>query len=214
RVMRKPLLVIACAICAAAPIRATWSIVVVDTRTHEIAIGSATCLANFDLARALPVVRVGLGAAAAQSAIDSTGRNRRRIWDEFALGTAPNDILHILDGIDTLYETRQYGIVDARGRAATFTGALCGAYASGLTGEIGTMVYAIQGSGIPGQPVLSMAEAALISTPGGIPEKLMAAMEAARSMGGDGRCSCNPNAPDSCGSPPPNFTKSAHIGFM
>jgi hypothetical protein len=46
----------------------------------------------------------------------------------------------------------------------------------------------------------------------------MAGMEAAASMGGDGRCSCSPSAPDSCGSPPPGFDpkrdKSAHCGFM
>ena len=36
---------------------------------------------------------------------------------------------------------------------------------------------------ITGQPVLDQAEAALRNTPGGIPEKLMAAMEAARAMG-------------------------------
>lgn len=193
---------------------ATWSIVIVDTRTGEIAIGSATCLTSFDLARGLPVVRVGIGAAAAQSAVDQSGRNRRRIWDELAAGTDPAEILQILDDIDGLHELRQYGIVDARGRAVTFTGALCGAYASGLTGQSGTLVYAIQGNVITGQPVLAMAEAALLATPGGLPERLMAAMEAARAMGGDGRCSCLTGPPDSCGSPPPSFQKSAHIGFM
>jgi len=43
---------------------------------------------------------------------------------------------------------------------------------------------------------------------------LMAAMEAARSMGGDGRCSCDPGDPTRCGSPPENFEKAAHIGYM
>jgi hypothetical protein len=42
----------------------------------------------------------------------------------------------------------------------------------------------------------------------------MAAMEAARALGGDGRCSCSVSAPTSCGAPPPSFTKSAHIGFV
>ncbi len=31
--------------------QATWSIIIIDTRTKEIAIGSATCLTNFDLRR-------------------------------------------------------------------------------------------------------------------------------------------------------------------
>ena len=42
----------------------------------------------------------------------------------------------------------------------------------------------------------------------------MAAMEAARAMGGDGRCSCSGSDPDGCGSPPPSFTKSAHTAFV
>ena len=42
----------------------------------------------------------------------------------------------------------------------------------------------------------------------------MAAMEAARAMGGDGRCSCSSADPDGCGSPPPSFTKSAHTAFL
>src|SRR5436190_23029008 len=121
--MKRSVLITALVACGSLTVaaRATWSIIIVDTRTHEIAIGSATCLTNFDLARALPVVRVGLGAAAAQSAVDTTGRNRRLIWDQFALGTPPDQILQMLDHVDTLHETRQYGIVDTQGRATTFT---------------------------------------------------------------------------------------------
>lgn len=196
------------------PAWATWSIIVVDTRSHEIAIGSATCLTSFDLLRGLPVVRVGVGAAAAQSAIDANGANRRRIWDGLIAGADPEDILALLAARDPQHQSRQYGIVDIYGRAVTFTGSSDGAYANGLTGRSGTLVYAIQGNVITGQPVLDQAEAALLNTPGGLPEKLMAAMEAARAMGGDGRCSCSPANPPGCGSPPPNFTKAAHIGFM
>ena len=42
----------------------------------------------------------------------------------------------------------------------------------------------------------------------------MAAHVAARDTGGDGRCSCATNPPDSCGCPPPGFTKSGHIGCI
>ncbi|MCG3126004.1 MAG: hypothetical protein CHACPFDD_00832 [Phycisphaerae bacterium] len=196
--------------------QATWSIIIIDTRTKEIAIGSATCLTNFDLRRGLPVVRVGIGAAAAQSAIDSSGANRLLIWNELAKGTDPSIILQLLEQQDGsgMHRRRQYGIVDVLGRAVTFTGDRDGPYANGLTGQIGDLVYSIQGNVITGQPVLDMAEAAILNTPGDIPEKLMAAMEAARSMGGDGRCSCDEFDADGCGSPPPSFEKSAHIGFM
>lgn len=192
---------------------ATWSIIIIDTSTREIAVGSATCLTSFDLLRGLPVVRVDVGAAAAQSSIDVGGANRVRIWNGLINGDDPSAILALLASVDPSHQNRQYGMVDVQGRAVTFTGTQCGQYASGLTGRSGSLVYAIQGNVITGQPVLDQAEAAVINTTGGLPEKLMAAMEAARAMGGDGRCSCGAD-PDGCGSPPPTFTKSAHIGFM
>lgn len=193
---------------------ATWSIIIIDTRTREIAIGSATCLTNFNLLRGLPVVLVDVGAAAAQSSVDGSGVNRRRIWDGLLAGKHPEEILAILLETDASHQSRQYGIVDVKGNAVTASGSLNGAYANGLTGRVGTLVYAIQGNVITGQPVLDQAELAILNTPGGLPEKLMASMQAARSMGGDGRCSCRFNDPVGCGSPPPTFTKSAHIGFM
>jgi hypothetical protein len=39
-------------------------------------------------------------------------------------------------------------------------------------------------------------------------------MEAARAWGGDGRCSCSNSQPTSCGVPPPEPFKSAHVGFV
>src|SRR6185436_13828949 len=71
-----------------------------------------------------------------------------------------------------------------------------------------------QGNVLAGTAVLDAAEAALLNTVGDTSQRLMAAMQAARALGGDGRCSCDFSRPDSCGTPPPNFQKSAHVGFM
>jgi len=193
---------------------ATWSIIIVDTRTKEIAIGSATCLTMFDLKRGASVVIPEVGAAAAQSYVDGTGRNRLTIFQQLKLGTDPYDILDILEGQDTGHQTRQYGIVDTQGRAATFTGTQDGQWAGGLTGQDGTLVYSIQGNVLTGEPVVTAAEQAILGTDGDLAEKLMAAMEAARFYGGDGRCSCSNADPEGCGSPPESFNKSAHIGYM
>jgi len=197
----------------AAPARATWSIVIVDTATGEVAIGIATCLVGFDLRPSTVVVVPGYGVAAAQSFVGPLSL-RQLIRAELELGTPPSQILSILAGIDNGHQSRQYGIASITGMTATFTGTGAGAYANGLTGQTGTLVYAIQGNVITGQPVLAQAEAALVSTPGSMADKLMAAMEAARLMGGDGRCSCSTGNPAGCGSPPANFNKSAHIGLM
>ncbi|MCH7872808.1 MAG: DUF1028 domain-containing protein [Planctomycetes bacterium] len=201
-------------LCAATTAQATWSIVVADTRTGQVAIGSATCLTGFDLKLHLPVIIRNKGVGAAQSFVDFSGRNRLRIWEGLIGRLDPAEILILLEQGDTAHQTRQYGIVDTLGRAVTFSGTQNGAFANGLTGRVGDLVYAIQGNVLTGQPVIEAAEMAFVSTVGGLPEKLMAGMEAARAMGGDGRCSCTSGPPPSCGSPPPNFTKAAHIGFM
>lgn len=193
---------------------ATWSIIIVDTRTKEIAIGSATCLVFFDLQRGASVVVPEVGAAAAQSYVDGSGQNRLTIYQQLKLGTDPSEILEILEDNDSGHQTRQYGIVDAIGRSATFTGTGAGGWAGGLTGQDGTLVYSIQGNVLTGEPVVTAAEQAILATDGDLAEKLMAAMEAARLYGGDGRCSCPGPDPEACGAPPPDFEKSAHIGYM
>ncbi len=192
---------------------ATWSIVLVDTHTKEIAVGSATCLTNFDLQRWLPVVLVDIGAGCAQSFVDSSGQNRLRIWNELLAGTDPAIIIELLEANDSGHQTRQYGIADTLGRTATFTGTQASDWAGGVIGQSGNMAYAIQGNILTGEPVVAMALNAVLNTPGDLPDKLMAGMEAARAMGGDGRCSC-PGNPTGCGSPPPDFIKAAHIAFM
>ncbi len=192
---------------------ATWSIVLVDTRTREIVIGSATCLRNTNLLKTVPVVLVDVGAAAAQASVDPSGANRVLIRDELLAGTDPAVILQMLEAGDPAFETRQYGIVDVRGRAISFTGAEDQAYAGSIVGRSGSLVWAIQGNILTCATVIQDAEAAMLAEPGGLPEKLMAAMEAARVWGGDGRCSCSSSDP-TCGCPPEDFTKSAHVGFM
>ena len=202
--------------------QATWSIIIIDRETREIAIGSATCLVNFDLRRWLPVVLVDVGAAAAQSSVDNLARNRQRIREQLLLGTAPEQILAVLAANDPAHQTRQYGIADTLGRATTFTGSLANDWAGGITGEVGNLVYAIQGNILTGEEVVLDAEAAVLNPANvGLPQKLMAAMEAARCRGGDGRCSCLTGAPDSCEFPPesceqnpPPFPSTSQAGFM
>ncbi|MBI3820877.1 MAG: DUF1028 domain-containing protein [Planctomycetes bacterium] len=195
---------------------ATWSIIIVDTSTGEVAIGQATCIPNFDLEAASAVVVIGKGAGCAQSFIDTTGQNRLTMFTDFQQEVPLSQILNQLIAQDFSAQLRQYGMVSIynNGDAITFTGTGCGAYANGVVGQIGTLKYAIQGNVLTGQPVITLAEQAVINTPGDVGQKLLAAMQAAASMGGDGRCSCSPSNPTGCGSPPPTFTKSADTGYM
>ncbi len=211
---RKLLCIVAALALLSQTLFATWSIIIIDTRTGEIAVASATCLTGFDLEVFLPVVVVGAGAACAQSFVDVTGQNRLLIRNQLIAGTDPQVILAMLAAQDPSHQTRQYGIVDLQGRAVGFTGSGAGAWAGHRTGTQGTLVYAIQGNVLTGLPVVTAAESAVLNTTGDLAAKLLAGMQAARAMGGDGRCSCSPSSPTACGAPPASFTKSADCGFM
>lgn len=216
---------------AAAPASATWSILIADTRTGEIALGSATCLTNIDLRENTPVLITGRGALTAQSAVDTEGFNRGLARDLILDGLTPDDILLELENFDPNHQSRQYGFVDARGLAATFSGLQASEWKGGVTGRIergrpgpeDDIVYAVQGNILTGAPVVLMAEQAIIDAlpastdQGDLAEALMLSMEAAYDFGGDGRCSCDQGA-TGCGSPPAGFDpltdKTADVGYM
>lgn len=200
-------------VCFAAPASATWSILIVNLATGEIAIGIATCLTGFDLKPNTVVVVPGYGVAAAQSFVGPQSL-RELIRTGLLNGTPASVILTQLGIADPGHQSRQYGIASLFGGSVTFTGSGAGAWAGDLTGQVGTFAYTIQGNVLTGQAVITAAEQAILATPGSIGDKLMAAMQAARQMGGDGRCSCSATAPTSCGAPPASFTKSSHIGLM
>lgn len=205
-------LVIASAILASQAV-ATWSIVVVNRRTGEVCIASATCLENFNLRSGIGVVAAEVGVGATQSyAVPAF--TRKRIHDLMLEGVPPQEILDIISIGDTLWPARQIGLVDMAGRAVSYSGANCGGWFGGVIGEQGDYVYAIQGNVLTGVPVVTQCESAFLATSGDLGQKVMAAMEAAMLMGGDGRCSCTTGGPQSCGSPPPNFNKSAHVAFF
>ncbi len=191
----------------------TWSIVIADSSTREVAVGTVTCLNNFDLAAIVPVVVVGEGAGACQASGDFDGIRRPVIFNGLLNDVSPQAILVQLAQIAG-HQSRQYGIADTNGQMLTFSGTQTMPWTGGVVGSQGTMVYAIQGNVLAGPCVVPAIEQALLGTNGDMAQKLMAGMQAAKSMGGDGRCSCFVCCPEFCGCPPPNFTKSGHIGAM
>lgn len=195
--------------------QATWSICLADCETKEVAVGTVTCLNNFDLLALVPVVVVGKGSGACQSAGDFDGIRRPIIFDGLMNGDSPAVIFAQLEQI-TGHQQRQYGIVDTNGQMLSFTGSANGQWAGSITGAQGSMVYAIQGNVLAGECVLNAIEQAILGTGGDMAAKLMAGMQAAKDNGGDGRCSCNNLFPTICGCPPedyiPDVDKSGHIG--
>lgn len=201
---------LAVALCAA-PALATWSIVVVNTKTGEVAVATSTCLSG-NIQTLVPLVVPGIGCGATQSFIDQGAVNRIKIWRGLHNGNPPLDIFKGIQETDGGYQTKQIGIVDLFHDPLTFTGSAAGVARFGVAGVIGDLRYAIQGNVLSCQEVIVDAEAALLATQGDLGQKLMAAMQAARARGGDGRCSCSQSDPTGCGCPPPAFNKSAHNG--
>ncbi len=198
----------------ASPAKATWSIVVINRETGELAVATSTCIAGFDIATAVPVIRVGYAAGAAQSFVISQATNRRRIFRNSLRGATPQQLLDLIEASDGGFENRQFGIVAFSGAPVTHTGDFNGDFADGLTGSFGPYEYAIQGNVLTGANVVLDCEAAFLATNGDLGERMVAAMEAARDAGGDGRCSCAPGTPTGCGSPPANFTYASYNAFM
>src|SRR5690606_34881004 len=153
----------------ALPASATWSILIINLATGEIAVGIATCLTGFDLRPNTVVVVPGFGVAAAQSFVGPLSL-RELIRTQILNGTSANQILTLLANADTGHQSRQYGIASLIGGTATFTGTGAGAWAGGLTGQTGSLLYTVQGNVLTGQPVITAAEQAILTTPGDLAE--------------------------------------------
>jgi hypothetical protein len=212
--MKKLLGLLAALSILVAPARATWSIVVTNPTTGEVAAASATCVKNYWLEKGTPVLVVGRGVATAQSWLDVLGSNRLIIWNGLHAGWTAEDVLDDVVENGTAPHQRQYGIASFSGPAATYSGARCGEAVGNITGEIDGYHYAIQGNVLAGEEVAIAMEDAFRQARGDLSQRIMVAMEAARAWGGDGRCSCHSINPTQCGSPPPDFEKSAHCGYV
>jgi len=174
---------------------ATWSIVAADRGTGRIVIASATCVDQNDefLKGVQAVIVPGKGIAACQAAVDNTHQNQMLVFQELNKGTDPSAIIALLSA-DPAFQSRQFGIVDLRGRGAGHSGLTNGFVSQDVQGQLpGTEIfYSIQGNILrPGQ-VVTNAVQAFANTPGALTDRVMAAMEAADGSGGDSRCTCPP----------------------
>ena len=116
----------------------TWSLIAHDAATGRIGIAVATCA--FAVGARVPHIKTGIGAVATQAwANTDYGPAGLALLAE---GLAAQAALDRLTAADADAVQRQAGMVDAQGRAATFTGAGCFAWAGGVTGK----GYAIQGN--------------------------------------------------------------------
>lgn len=131
---------------------------------------------------AVPAAAAGVGAVATQAYANTLykrdGLARLRAGDP--AGTVVETLLAADDG----REHRQLGVVDADGRAATFTGAECLDWAGGAYGD----GFAVQGNILVGpQVVEAMRDAWRDASGQPFPDRLLAALTAGDAAGGDRR---------------------------
>jgi uncharacterized Ntn-hydrolase superfamily protein len=157
----------------------TFSIVATDGSAWGVAVASKFLAVG----AAVPAARAGVGAIATQSYANLSYRPDGLAHLE--QGRSAQETLDALTAADGLREQRQAGIVDGQGRAATFTGDACHAWAGGVTGD----GYAIQGNILTGADVVAAMEQAWLASDPGAPlaRRLLAALVAGDQAGGDSR---------------------------
>jgi uncharacterized Ntn-hydrolase superfamily protein len=136
------------------------------------------------------------------------------IYRELQKGTSPEDIIVLLKA-DPRIESRQFGILDMKGRMAGFSGSANGAVSlhefGKLEGE--PIFYSIQGNILKSDAVVHEAVRAFQTASGSLTDRVMAAMEAADRNGGDSRCSCgNPKNPPVAAKV--CTAKTAHVAYI
>ena len=158
----------------------TWSIIAKDNATGQIGIAVATKF--FAVGSRVPHIAAGTGGIATQALINPYyGIDGLKLLRE---GRNPRDIIETLIARDAGHASRQLHIMDAKGRIAAYTGNDCVDWRGHREGD----GFSIAGNMLAGANVLdetAKAYVANIGTP--FAERLIAAMHAGESAGGDKR---------------------------
>ncbi|WP_026332314.1 DUF1028 domain-containing protein [Deinococcus apachensis] len=158
----------------------TFSIVGRDPATGDL--GVAVASKFLAVGALVPFARSGVGAVATQSYVNPNfGPEGLRLLTS-RLG--PEEVAAEFQATDPDIAQRQFGIVGADGRSATYSGAGCHSWAGGYTGPD----VAIQGNILTGPEVV---DAMLVAWEAGagqpLPHRLLGALRAGDAAGGDRR---------------------------
>jgi uncharacterized Ntn-hydrolase superfamily protein len=158
---------------------ATFSIVAFDPGTDSL--GVAVQSRFLAVGSVVPWARAGVGVVATQAMANYNYGPRG--LDLMSEGNSAEQTVEALTSADEDREHRQVGIVDARGRAATFTGTECFDWAGGITGEH----YAAQGNILVGKETVEAMAKAYEEKDGDLAARLLSALDAGQGAGGDSR---------------------------
>jgi uncharacterized Ntn-hydrolase superfamily protein len=172
----------------------TFSIIAFDPATNQFGVGVQS--RAFGAGAIVPWVESGVGAVASQAAANRTyGPKAIALLKQ---GLSPEEVVKRITDDDPGRDTRQVAVIDTKGRMASYTGKRVidrdndptdhvhfGDYAGALT--IPGKNYSVQGNTLAGADVLRAMAQAYEQTNGSMAERLLAALEAGQSKGGDSR---------------------------
>ena len=161
------------------PIRpvATYSIVALDEATGEL--GVAVQSHWFSVGSSVPWAKAGVGAVATQSFVKvDYGPDGLRLMES---GMTATKALEILISQDDGEAVRQIGMIDFNGNVTAHTGKRCIAHAGHIIGKN----YSVQANMMAKSTVPKAMANAFDNSKGDLADRMMAALEAAETEGGD-----------------------------
>ncbi len=158
---------------------ATFSIVARDAATGEL--GVAVQSHWFSVGSVVPWAEAGVGAVATQSFVEpSYGPKGLALMKK---GVAPKEALAQLLAADAQRDVRQVAFLDAKGRVAVHTGSKCIPGAGQRVGD----GYTTEANLMLTDEVPDAMAKAFEAAKGPLAERMLAALDAAQSVGGDAR---------------------------
>jgi uncharacterized Ntn-hydrolase superfamily protein len=176
----------------------TFSIVAADSTTREVGSAGASCvdlfLTTFTDDTFIGDLLPDTGAINTQASYITSNQNNARA--RMRAGDSPSQIISWLSVNDAGSNStiRQYGITAFTGVAVSaegFTGVNCTNYKNHKTGSINGIYYSIQGNILLGQLVIDSMEVRFRNAEGDLACRLMAALQGAKMVGADTRCTSN-----------------------
>lgn len=157
----------------------TFSIIARDPETNEL--GIAVQSKFLAVGSAVPWAKANVGAIATQAMANlDIGEIGLQL---LAKGYSAHDCAEALKKLDDNIEHRQFGIVDAKGHAISFTGSACFDYAGGYAEEN----LACQGNILVSKATVDALVNTFKATEGSLAYRLICALDVAAEAGGDKR---------------------------
>lgn len=176
----------------------TFSIVAADSSTREVGSAGASCVDLFTagipdgtfIGDLLP----DTGAINTQAYYLATNQSNARV--RMRSGDSPVQIIDwlVANDVQSNPAIRQYGIVGFTGiqpSVAGYTGVNCQNFKDHRTGNLNGIYYSIQGNILLGQVVIDSMESKFRNAQGDLACRLMAALQGAKMVGADTRCTSN-----------------------